>query len=649
MALRSLLLLLASLALVTARHDTLARRQASSSDANATTALNATSVDNTTGIVIETLLSNWWNNTQYLAETKPNIPFLTNVTYLGTTQNSTDSQPLIIGVEIKEHRQFQRMTGLGAAITDSAAIVLQSLRVKHPEAYDEILNLCFNESPEWLARGGAGMNFIRTPIGASDFGFAQYTYDDTVDGTPDPNITQFNINMSPKRWQTVQDILKINPRLKIMASAWSPPAWMKGRINGDLGGGSILVGYEDSYAQYLTKFVQALKKEKGINVNYLTLVNEPLYTTPVRPTTAMKSDQQARIGLYTRARLDAAGLQKVKIMAYDHNWDNPSYAIDVFDRASQYAQEPFAGVAWHCYGGDPSGQEPFNEAYPDREIMMTECTRITQYGDEAFNNLKKQFNNLLIGSVNGMSSAVILWNLALQVDKEGMTLPILPNQCLNCLAPILVYDNSTLPNLEGANMTAFQEARQQAEMSKRDVHQRRSLHRRQKNTAKIGNGIADGPTFTPPPTGTINNATGIKVPASQTNVGAENENDIIPPFRSTYYRTSDFVALAHLGKAIRPSAQGVRRAQRIGVVTTEDNHSSQRLQAQVFRNGLGNGRSRWSVLLAQQADHYNYAYAQKEDVTVQIKFRESVATIVVPPGVFTLQFEADDTVWEQDP
>ena len=96
--------------------------------------------------------------------------------------NSTATTPDIIGVEVKENRAFQTMlgrwrfeegalqsadshdlwlAGLGAGITDATCIVLQDLKQAHPDAYDEILNLAFNDSPAWMARGGAGMNMVR--------------------------------------------------------------------------------------------------------------------------------------------------------------------------------------------------------------------------------------------------------------------------------------------------------------------------------------------------------------------------------------------------------------------------------------------------------------------------------------------------------
>ncbi|PWN32809.1 glycoside hydrolase, partial [Meira miltonrushii] len=574
--------------------------------------------------VIDFMLSNTWNSSQYLAQTNPNIQFVYNATFNEDGQNSTDTQPTIVSINVKERRQYQKMVGLGAGVTDATAIILQALKANRPDAYEEILNLCFNESPEWIAKGGAGMNMIRLPIGASDFGFTEYTYDDTVDGTPDPTLSNFDINKSPKRWQTVQDILKINPGLIVMASPWSPPAWTKGNTRGSLQGGSILQQYEGAFGDYLVKFVKTLKESKGITVKVLSLQNEPLYDGAKYPCSKMLPDQQARIGALTRQKLDAAGFNSVKILAYDHNWDNTEYPIDVFDDAA----EDFAGVAWHCYGGDPSGQEPFNEAYPDRWVWFTECTRITQYYEEPWENIKKQFSQIIKGSISYNSQAVILWNLALQIDKEGFTVPSLPQTCRNCLAPIVVYDNSTGPELEGMNRAAIDSQKNRRSLTGPTLNNDNDLFQMFSKRDDAKN------------LGVLMNAASLS-DASAMNQGADNEGSVIPPTRDTNYRTSDYVTLAHLGVAIRPQKDGERWAQRVGVVTSEDDHSGPVVKAQLFRNSLGNGSSRWSVIILQQYDHYGYDRAKAEDITFQLKFRNYVATFVLPPGAFTLQWTAE--------
>jgi O-glycosyl hydrolase len=402
------------------------------------------------GIKIDSILSNYWNNTQFLAQTHPSIDFLTGGKFTGVSINSTKTTPDIVGIEVEENRAFQTMLGYGAGISDATAITLQGLKTTHRVAYDEILNLAFNDSPEWAKKGGAAMNMVRVPIGASDFGYTEYTYADVADGSDDVDLKLFNIEKSPKRWATLQDITAIRPDLVIMATPWSPPAWMKGNDNGSLHGGSLLEKYEGPFADYLVRFVKDLYEKKSLKVSVLSLQNEPLYDGAVYPCMKMEAPQQARVGKLVRKKLDAAGYPKVGLLAYDHNWDQLQYPIDVLDDADQ---DTFMGAAWHCYGGDPKGQRPFNDAYPNKQVWFTECTRITQFFEEPWINTRKQFRDLITGSINYNAMSLILWNLALIVTEEGYTRPSLPQTCRNCLSPFQILLNATDGTLlQGMNM-----------------------------------------------------------------------------------------------------------------------------------------------------------------------------------------------------
>jgi O-glycosyl hydrolase len=82
---------------------------------------------------------------------------------------------------------------------------------------------------------------------------------------------------------------------------------------------------------------------------------------------------------YTRQSLENLGKlvheilgDNVKLLAYDHNWDVPSYPLSVLDATTPGT---FAGTAWHCYAGDmTSAMEQLHTAYPDVPQHITECT-----------------------------------------------------------------------------------------------------------------------------------------------------------------------------------------------------------------------------------------------------------------------------------
>jgi hypothetical protein len=64
---------------------------------------------------------------------------------------------------------------------------------------------------------------------------------------------------------------------------------------------------------------------------------------------------------------------EVQLLAYDHNWDVPSYPLDVL--AGMKERDTFVGTAWHCYGGEMApAMDQLHEAYPQYEQHVTECT-----------------------------------------------------------------------------------------------------------------------------------------------------------------------------------------------------------------------------------------------------------------------------------
>lgn len=88
----------------------------------------------------------------------------------------------------------------------------------------------------------------------------------------------------------------------------------------------------------------------------------------------------ARVPSRTRCLLpdvggnDLSPASMALIIAFWPLRDASQYPIEVLDTAQNGA---FTGAAWHCYGGNPSGQRPFNDAYPNKEVWFTECTRIS--------------------------------------------------------------------------------------------------------------------------------------------------------------------------------------------------------------------------------------------------------------------------------
>jgi len=121
---------------------------------------------------------------------------------------------------VNEAKQFQTIDGFGASITDSSAWLLRN----------KLSNSQFQKTMEMLfdREKGIGLSLLRQPMGSSDFALEDYTYDDMPLGASDPELQHFSIEKDQRYIIPVlRAVLAINPQIKILATPWSTPAWMK--------------------------------------------------------------------------------------------------------------------------------------------------------------------------------------------------------------------------------------------------------------------------------------------------------------------------------------------------------------------------------------------------------------------------------------
>src|SRR3546814_337981 len=167
----------------------------------------------------------------------------------------------------------------------------------------------------------------------------------------------------------MQQALAINPQLRVIASPWSPPAWMKS--SNSLIGGTLLPEYEPVLAQYLLRYVDAYAVH-GIPIWALTLQNEPAFEPADYPGMRLPAAQRARIIANYLGPALAKRQPHPLILDWDHNWDKPQQPLQVLADAS--AAPYVAGVAWHCYGGRVAAQTAVYDAYPDKLAILSECS-----------------------------------------------------------------------------------------------------------------------------------------------------------------------------------------------------------------------------------------------------------------------------------
>jgi O-glycosyl hydrolase len=143
------------------------------------------------------------------------------------------------------------MDGFGASFTDSSAWLVWTKLT--PAQRAQVMRDLFG-------RDGIRLNFLRQPMGATDLALSDYTYDDLPPGETDPEMRRFSIEHDRAYVLPVlRRALAENPKTRIMALPWSPPAWMKS--NGALYGGGFDSRYMDALARYFVKFVEAYRRE----------------------------------------------------------------------------------------------------------------------------------------------------------------------------------------------------------------------------------------------------------------------------------------------------------------------------------------------------------------------------------------------------
>ena len=300
------------------------------------------------------------------------------------------------GVVIRIQPEIVKQTidGIGTSFTESSAFVLAHL---DPQKRREVMERIYGES-------GANFSLTRTHVGACDFCVdGKYSYADQKDDiklesftiAPDkegfkradhPGIADESYDLLPM----IQEALAIKSgqpdrELRIIASAWTAPAWMKDietwyipgapENNWQGTGGSLKPAYVPTYADYLLKYLDAYRAE-GVNIWGLTPVNEPhgnngqwesMHFTP--------ETQNEFIKKHLGPKLKSSQYGDIKLLAYDQNRDGLEHWTDVIFGDPQTA--PFVyGVAVHWYESTFKVYEDVfervHQKFPDFAIIHTE-------------------------------------------------------------------------------------------------------------------------------------------------------------------------------------------------------------------------------------------------------------------------------------
>ncbi|MDR1357564.1 MAG: glucosylceramidase [Tannerellaceae bacterium] len=301
-------------------------------------------------------------------------------------------------VVVDDRQAFQPIDGFGFAMTEGSAFHLN--RMSAPER-KKILEKLFATTGDNI-----GVSYIRLTLGASDLNNFVYSYNDLPEGETDYELKKFSLGHDyDDIIPVMKEVLAIAPGIKVMASPWSAPAWMK--TNNDVRDGFLRKECYGVYARYFVRYIEEMKKE-GITVDLVTIQNEPLNSrnTPSMPW--YFQDQEEFVREHLGPAFEKAGIG-TKIVVFDHNCDRPDYPLSILSNpeTARYID----GSAFHHYGGYISSMSVVHAARPDKNIYFTEQMLTERPGSTAI-NIAAPVKRLLIDVTRNWSRNVVLWNFA---------------------------------------------------------------------------------------------------------------------------------------------------------------------------------------------------------------------------------------------
>jgi len=320
-------------------------------------------------------------------------------------------------VTINAGTTYQTMDGFGYTLTEGSCEVISGMAAAQQ---NQLLNDLYNPTT------GLNANVVRISIAASDLSSSSYSYNET---SGDVNMNNFSLNGPDLTYliPVIKKILLINPNIKILATPWSAPRWMK--TNNSWIGGSLQTQYYAAYARYFVKYFAAMQAQ-GISIWGITPQNEPENPNN-EPSMLMNSTEQKNfINQQLGPQMAAAGYGNIKIIAFDHNCDNTAYPIDVLNN-SGYVD----GAAFHLYLGNISAMSTVRNA-TNKNVYFTE--QYTGSGGSFSGDFGWHMQNVVIGSTSNWAKTVLEWNAANNPNLEPRT----PGGCNTCLGAITV-NNST--------------------------------------------------------------------------------------------------------------------------------------------------------------------------------------------------------------
>lgn len=344
--------------------------------------------------------------------------------YLYETKNinisPTSSNVEFNVINVEPNITFQKILGFGGAFTESSGYTLSLV---NEDIYNKILD-------DYFSKDGLNYSFGRLPIASCDFSLNSYSYsykDDLSDFSIDRDMNYII--------PTIKAAQNRNKDIKFVASPWSPPSFMKDN-NSLYKGGKLKQEYKQIWANYLLKYVKEYKK-LGINIDYMTIQNEPNASQSWESCRYSAEDEAALLKNYLYPTFRNDGI-KTEFLIWDHNKDN--IVTRVQDCLIKYGALDYAtGIAFHWYTGSHfDNLKTLNKLFPDKIMIQTEgCAGYSKFNPKKELRDAQIYANEIIGDLNSGANGFIDWNLVL--DYKGG-----PNHKKNyCDSPIMINKHYT--------------------------------------------------------------------------------------------------------------------------------------------------------------------------------------------------------------
>jgi glucosylceramidase len=323
-----------------------------------------------------------------------------------------------VDIIINDKLTYQSIVGFGGAFTESAAYNLGRV---NKEVREQAIKAYFDKEE------GLGYTIGRVSIHGCDFSLNSYTYIEEGD----KELKTFDIS---------RDLTYVVPLIKdasiiageniaLLASPWSPPAFMKDN-NSMIFGGKLLPEYFESWANYYVKFIEEYRKQ-GLNIWGITVQNEPAAVQRWDSCIYTAEEERDFVKNHLGPVMANSAAKDVKILIWDHNRDI------MVERASTVLEDQDAakyvwGTAFHWYGKESfENVGKVHDLFPSKGLLFTEGC---QEGGVHWDSWKtgERYARNMIGDLNNWCEGYIDWNLFL--DNTGG-----PNHVNNlCDAPIIV-------------------------------------------------------------------------------------------------------------------------------------------------------------------------------------------------------------------